>query len=208
MVTHPFGDHAWSCLTLAFESNCSCSAPLTLLCWNHQQDEQDLDFVRCNLHIYSHKVKETAYKAVVSDHPWSTPVLYGTPTLSAAVTPLRKSRGTLQGGPCRTISWQSDIKHDCHAWRAGLAIIAVKKEEGQTHDAVQIQEWSVKYCFKAHPGNREPEEKSPSDQLATLVHRTQHRQQTFLCPIPKWNSLPKLLPPLSPEFRDKALINL
>ena len=33
MVTHPFGDHAWSCLTLAFESEYSCSAPLTLLIW-------------------------------------------------------------------------------------------------------------------------------------------------------------------------------
>ena len=29
--THPFGDHAWSCLTLASESECSCSVPLTLL---------------------------------------------------------------------------------------------------------------------------------------------------------------------------------
>ena len=29
MVTHPFDDHTRSCLTLAFESECSCSAPLT-----------------------------------------------------------------------------------------------------------------------------------------------------------------------------------
>ena len=30
-VIHPFGDHAPSCVTLAFESEYSCSAPLTLL---------------------------------------------------------------------------------------------------------------------------------------------------------------------------------
>ena len=30
-VTHPFGDHALSCLTLNFESEYSCSAPLTLV---------------------------------------------------------------------------------------------------------------------------------------------------------------------------------
>ena len=28
-VTHPFGNHARQCLTLAVESECSCSAPLT-----------------------------------------------------------------------------------------------------------------------------------------------------------------------------------
>ena len=30
-VTHPFGDHTQLCLTLAFKSEHSCSAPLTLL---------------------------------------------------------------------------------------------------------------------------------------------------------------------------------
>ena len=30
MITHPGGDRAQSCLTLAFESECSCSVPLTL----------------------------------------------------------------------------------------------------------------------------------------------------------------------------------
>ena len=28
-VTHPFGDHTPLCLTWAFESQCSCSAPLS-----------------------------------------------------------------------------------------------------------------------------------------------------------------------------------
>ena len=30
MVTHPFGDHAQSCLTLVFDSECSCLVTLTL----------------------------------------------------------------------------------------------------------------------------------------------------------------------------------
>ena len=30
MVTHPFGDHTQSCLTLALKSKCSCSVPLIL----------------------------------------------------------------------------------------------------------------------------------------------------------------------------------
>ena len=44
--THPFGDHAWSCLTLASESECSCSVPLTLLC---ADDELMLNVLRCQL---------------------------------------------------------------------------------------------------------------------------------------------------------------
>ena len=30
MITHPFGDHAQSCLTLVFRSKCFCSVPLPL----------------------------------------------------------------------------------------------------------------------------------------------------------------------------------
>ena len=30
MITHPFGDHAQSCITLVFRSKCFCSVPLPL----------------------------------------------------------------------------------------------------------------------------------------------------------------------------------
>ena len=103
--------------------------------WERLPLNRTLDFVRCSLRNYSHKVKETAYKTVVSDHPWSTPVPYGTPAPSAAADWESPEVCTVQqGGPCRTTSWHP-VRLPC------LKLL----QSNQTHKAAQIQKWSAKY---------------------------------------------------------------
>ena len=65
---------------------------------------------------------------------------------------------------------QADIQCDSHAWRAWLAIAVVKKEEGHTQNALQVQAQSVEDRLQVHANYREPEEKPPPDQLCFFGH--------------------------------------
>ena len=121
-------------------------------------------FVRRSLRICSRKVMEAAYKAVLKPLlEYASPVWYS--SCSDSIEKAQRSASRVPGHA----ELQADIKRDCHAWRAaGLAIAAVKKEKGLTHNAVHIEECSAKYWFEACPNIREPEEKSPPDQLLFL----------------------------------------
>lgn len=135
-----------------------------------------LGFVRCNPCICGHKTKGAAYKsAMLLRELWSMPVLYRTPTPSAAVTPLGKSRGVQQDGPC------------CIAVHAGL-------RSKTQHNVLEVEEldWPSpqsrgkgkvilfhkfgysaegRFQLQACSSNREPEEELPVPPDQLLVFR-------------------------------------